>query len=110
MYRLAIKRRLCQTSRYAESDKSQLKPINQSRVSTVYPHVLEKLAEPEKIKTMLGQDMPQRILEDVHYSLQSHEHDELNVHQRELKKRELKLYMQSIARLQSNKYAVEYKR
>lgn len=111
MYRLTLRRRFCQTSRYCESDTSLAQTSqNTSKLANVYPTVLNKLPEPEKIKSMLGQDMSQRILEDVHYSVQSQEQDNLSRIESDIKKRELQLYMQSISRLQNNKYAIECKR
>lgn len=110
MHRQVVRPRLYISFRCNATDKRLTQSIDNSKVAAIYPQVLNALPEPDKIRAMLGQDINQRILEDVHYSIQSPDHDNLTERQSNIKLREMELYMHSIARLQSNKYALQFAR
>lgn len=56
----------------------------------------------------MGKDINQKVMEDVHYAL--HQVDNLPAYEKTMKVRETDLYIKSIARMQSNQYAVAFKK
>ena len=63
---------------------------------------------PDENKVIMGKDINQKVMEDVHYAL--HQVDNLPAYEKTMKVRETDLYIKSIARMQSNQYAVAFKK
>jgi len=80
-----------------------------TRLSKAIPRVLSNLEEIDGNKVRLGKDISQRVIEDIEYGI-----EKINKSGSEAMKentvREMELLMNSIERLQSNQYAVDYAR
>lgn len=80
-----------------------------TRLSKAIPRVLANLEEIDGNKVRLGKDISQRVIEDIEYGI-----EKINKSGSEAMKentvREIELLMNSIERLQSNQYAVDYAR
>merc|ERR1712130_440600 len=74
-----------------------------------YPTVFAALEQPDERKVVTGQDINQRVLDDIQYGMQKVLQNPKSS-QSALKAQEMDLYMAAIQRLQSNKFAIHYKR
>ena len=111
MLRNIIKRRFSTTTIRFEKEIAPAGSLGvKNDVSLVLPSTLKNLTDPFEEKVSLGKDIGQRVREDIFCVLQSIENLNLTEQQKKIKIREIELYLQSINRLQSDKYTKLYKR
>lgn len=111
MLRNIIKRRFSTTTIRFEKEIAPAGSLGvKNDVSLVLPSTLKNLTDPFEEKVSLGKDIGQRVREDIFCVLQSIENLNLTEQQKKIKIREIELYLQSINRLQSDKYTQLYKR